>query len=50
MPLGDAGGDGVEIAGVGEARVEKYGDAFLRLLREAFAATGATPPEPAGAA
>lgn len=39
-----------EIAGVGEARVEKYGDALLRLLREAFAATGPTPPEPAGAA
>lgn len=39
-----------EIAGVGEARVEKYGEAFLRLLREAFAAPGATPPEPAGAA
>lgn len=38
-----------EIAGVGEARVEKYGDAFLRLLREAFAAPGAAPPEPAGA-
>ena len=39
-----------EIAGVGEARIEKYGDAFLRLLREAFAATGSTPPEPADAA
>ena len=39
-----------EIAGVGEARVEKYGEPFLRLLREAFAATGATPPEPADAA
>lgn len=39
-----------EIAGVGDARVEKYGDALLRLLREAFAATGPTPPEPAGAA
>jgi superfamily II DNA helicase RecQ len=39
-----------EIAGVGEARVEKYGEAFLRLLREAFATAGATPPEPARAA
>ena len=39
-----------EIAGIGDARVEKYGDALLRLLQEAFAATGPTPPEPAGAA
>lgn len=39
-----------EIAGVGEARVEKYGEAFLRLLREAFAAPSPTPPESAGAA
>ncbi|MDG4596605.1 MAG: HRDC domain-containing protein [Candidatus Contendobacter sp.] len=39
-----------EIAGVGEARVEKYGEAFLRLLREAFPAPGVTSPEPAGAA
>ncbi|MCB1826456.1 MAG: HRDC domain-containing protein [Candidatus Competibacteraceae bacterium] len=39
-----------EIAGVGDARVEKYGEAFLRLLRDAFAATGPTPPEPTGAA
>lgn len=38
-----------EIAGVGDARVEKYGEA-LRLLRDAFAATGPTPPEPTGAA
>ena len=38
-----------EIAGVGEA-LSKYGEAFLRLLREAFATAGATPPEPAGAA
>lgn len=30
-----------EIAGVGEARVEKYGEAFLRLLREAFPAAAA---------
>ncbi|MEI2808622.1 MAG: HRDC domain-containing protein [Albidovulum sp.] len=35
-----------EIAGAGEAHAEKYGDALLRLLREAFAAPGATPPEP----
>ncbi len=39
-----------EIAGVGEARVEKYGETFLRLLREAFAAPSPTPPESAGAA
>jgi len=41
-----------EIAGVGEARVEKYGEAFLRLLREAFpaaAAAVATPPAPEAA-
>lgn len=34
-----------DIAGVGDARVEKYGESFLRLLREAFATAGATPPE-----
>lgn len=39
-----------EIVGVGEARAEKYGEPLLRLLREAFAAPGPTPPEPAGAA
>ncbi|MCP5197408.1 MAG: HRDC domain-containing protein [Gammaproteobacteria bacterium] len=39
-----------EIAGIGEARVEKYGESVLRLLREAFAATGAEQPEPASEA
>jgi superfamily II DNA helicase RecQ len=31
-----------EIAGVGEARVEKYGQPLLRLLREAFAQSQAS--------
>lgn len=35
-----------EIAGIGDARIEKYGEAFLQLLREAFAAATANPPEP----
>ena len=34
-----------EIAGVGAARVEKYGEPLLRLLREAFTTVGPTPPE-----
>ncbi|MCB1776807.1 MAG: HRDC domain-containing protein [Candidatus Competibacteraceae bacterium] len=39
-----------EIAGVGESRIEKYGDAFLRLLREVFVTVGPTPSESTGEA
>lgn len=35
-----------EIAGIGDARIEKYGEAFLRLLREALPAAAANPLEP----
>jgi len=35
-----------EIAGIGDARIEKYGERFLRLLREALPAPGTNPPEP----
>jgi superfamily II DNA helicase RecQ len=39
-----------EIAGIGEARIEKYGETFLRLLCEAFSSSGSNPIEPAGEA
>lgn len=35
-----------EISGIGESRIEKYGEPFLHMLREAFSASGTDPLEP----
>jgi superfamily II DNA helicase RecQ len=36
-----------EIAGIGDSRIEKYGESLLRLLREELPAFNANPSEPA---